>query len=152
MDTLEIHEGGCSFGVVRYQTTGKPERVGVCHCRYCQTRTGSAFGISVYLKNVNIQKTQRNLNKYQFETESGRSFTQEFCPVCVTTLFWTLEVFDGITRVAIGSFDPPSFWYDIDREVFCRTNAAWINNDIDEKHDTHPNYKPIAADRDAPRI
>ena len=30
MDTSEIYEGGCSCGVVRYQTTGKPERVGVC--------------------------------------------------------------------------------------------------------------------------
>ena len=49
--------------------------------------------------------------------------------------------------VAGGSFDPPSFWYDIDREVFCRTSATWINNDIDEKHDTHPNYEPVTRDQ-----
>ena len=52
-----------------------------------------------------------------------------------------------MTGVAGGCFDPPSSWYDIDREVFCRTSAAWINNDIDEKHDTHPNYDPIAKDQ-----
>ena len=147
MDTNEIHEGGCSCGAVRYQTTGKPERVGVCHCRYCQTRTGSAFGVSVYFKDINIQKTSGNLKKYEFKTESGRSFIQEFCSTCATTLFWTVEVFEGMTGVAGGSFDPPSFWYDIDREVFCRTSAAWINNDIDEKHDTHPNYEPIKKDQ-----
>ena len=56
MDTNEIHEGGCCCGAVRYQTTRKPKRVGVCHCRYCQARTGSAFGVSVYFKNVNIEK------------------------------------------------------------------------------------------------
>ena len=62
MDTSEIYEGGCSCGVVRYQKTGKPERVGVCHCRYCQTRTGCAFGVSVNFNDVNVQKTSSDLN------------------------------------------------------------------------------------------
>ena len=103
---------------VHHQTTVKPERVGVCHCRYCQTKTGSAFGVSVYFKDVNVQKTSSDLNEYEFKTESGRSFVQEFCPTCATTLFWTVEVFEGMIGVAGGSRDPPSFWYDIDREVF----------------------------------
>ena len=99
---------------VRYHTTRKPERVGVCHCRYCQTRSSSAFGISVYFKDVNVQKTSGGLIKYKFKTESIKSFVQEFCPTCATTLFWTVEVFEGMVEVAGGSFDPPSFWYDID--------------------------------------
>ena len=147
----EVHEGGCSCGAVRYKTKGKPERAGVCHCRYCQTRTGSAFGISVYFKDDNIERMHGILEEYQFKNESGRKFIQEFCPKCATTLFWTVEVFKGMTGVAGGSFDPPSFWYDIDREVFCRTSAAWINNDIDEKHDTHPNYEPVISERNALR-
>ena len=147
----EIHEGGCSCGAVRYKTKGKPERAGVCHCRYCQTRTGSAFGISVYFKDENIERAHGILEKYQFKSESGRKFIQEFCPKCATTLFWTVEVFEGMTGVAGGSFDPPSFWYNIDREVFCRTSAAWINNDIDEKHDTHPNYEPVISERNGLR-
>ena len=74
MDTNEIHQGGCVCGAVRYQTTGKPERVGVYQCRYCQTRTGSAFGVSVSFKDVNVQKTSGDLNKYEFKTEYGKSF------------------------------------------------------------------------------
>lgn len=108
MILTEIHEGGCSCGKVRYQTFGQPARTGVCHCRYCQTRTGSAFGISVYFMKENVVKTQGELNEYEFTTESGRSFKQEFCPKCATTLFWTLEVSKGLTGVAGGSFDPPS--------------------------------------------
>ena len=145
----EIHEGGCSCGAVRYKTKGNPERAGVCHCRYCQTRTGTAFGISVYFKCENVEKIQGTLKKYEFKSESDRLFIQEFCPQCATTLFWTVEVFEGMVGIAGGSFDPPSFWYDIDREVFCRTSAAWINNNILEKHDTHPNYDPVIKERDA---
>ena len=147
----EIHEGGCSCGSVRYKTKGKPERTGVCHCRYCQTRTGSAFGISVYFFKENVVKTEGELSKYEFTTESGRSFVQEFCPKCATTLFWTIGMNKEMTGVAGGSFDPPSFWYDIDREVFRRTSATWINNNIAEKHDTHPMYEPISSERKALR-
>ena len=149
MISTEIHEGGCSCGKVRYQTFGQPARTGVCHCRYCQTRTGSAFGISVYFLKENVVKTQGELSEYKFTTASGRSFKQEFCQKCATTLFWTLEVSKGMTGVAGGSFDPPSFWYDIDREVFRRTSAKWIDNDITEKHDTHPMYEPKSSERKA---
>jgi hypothetical protein len=97
----------------------------------------------------NVVKTQGELSEYKFTTESGRSFIQEFCPKCATTLFWTLEMSKGMTGVAGGSFDPPSFWYDIDREVFRRTSATWIDNDITEKYDTHPNYEPISSERKA---
>ena len=45
MSKKKIHQGGCLCGKVRYETDGSPERSGVCHCRYCQLRTGSSFGI-----------------------------------------------------------------------------------------------------------
>jgi hypothetical protein len=45
---VDIHEGGCACGAVRYRVKGSPERASVCHCTFCQRRTGSAFGISVY--------------------------------------------------------------------------------------------------------
>ena len=54
MEQLKCHEGGCLCGQVRYRTFGMPERAGVCHCRYCQTRTGSAFGISVYFEESQV--------------------------------------------------------------------------------------------------
>ena len=48
-----LNHGGCACGSVRYKTIGKEEHAGVCHCRYCQLRTGSAFGISVFFKSEN---------------------------------------------------------------------------------------------------
>ena len=53
MNNLEKHSGGCACGKVRYHSIGKPVRTGLCHCRYCQLRTGTAFGISVYFKKMN---------------------------------------------------------------------------------------------------
>jgi hypothetical protein len=52
--TMELlHEGGCLCGEARYVVSGYPEPRGVCHCRYCQLRTGSAF--YVHFKKSNGQ-------------------------------------------------------------------------------------------------
>ena len=55
MDNKEKHSGGCACGKVRYYSIGKPVKTGLCHCRYCQLRTGTAFGISVYFNKENIK-------------------------------------------------------------------------------------------------
>lgn len=52
---MTMHEGGCACGEVRYSKTSEVRRAVVCHCRYCQTRTGSAFGISVYFDKADVK-------------------------------------------------------------------------------------------------
>lgn len=40
---MSRNEGGCLCGGIRYATLAKPSRVTVCHCRFCQKATGSAY-------------------------------------------------------------------------------------------------------------
>ena len=72
MGVENIHEGGCLCGGVRYRTKGDPKRVGVCHCRYCQLRTGSALGISVYFDAEAVEVLQGALKPYAYTTESRK--------------------------------------------------------------------------------
>ena len=62
MTQQETHTGACSCGAVRYESHGKPTRVAVCHCRYCQTRTGSAFGMNVYFEDSQIKVRSGQVN------------------------------------------------------------------------------------------
>ena len=82
----EVHEGGCQCGGLRYRTTGQPAKTAICHCRYCQTRTGSAFGVSVYFPSAQVALLKGSPSIYRFETESGRPFTTRFCPDCGTSV------------------------------------------------------------------
>ena len=143
MSKKEIHKGGCLCGKARYETNGNPERSGVCHCRYCQLRTGSSFGISIYFKDEDVKVISGDLREYKYETESARDVTVRFCSDCGSSLFWQVGSFKGMTGVAGGSYDPPSFWYKIDREVLCRSGAPFVSTNIKEKHKTHPDYKPV---------
>ena len=55
MSDKKIHQGGCACGENRYETSGNPERARVCHCRYCQLRSGSPFGVGAWFKDENIK-------------------------------------------------------------------------------------------------
>ena len=67
----DSHKGGCFCGAVRYETVGEPMRVSLCHCRYCQLRTGTAFGIGVYFNSEQITFNEGATDTYSYETESG---------------------------------------------------------------------------------
>lgn len=144
--TDEIHEGGCACGSVRYRTTGQPAKAAVCHCRYCQLRTGSAFGVSTYFKAGQVEHLRGALTDYTFQTESGRSFTTRFCPVCGTTVFWQLGLFEGMLGVAGGTFDPPSFWYEVNREVFTRSKAPFVELRVADSSETSSSHMPTCDD------
>ena len=107
-----IHFGGCLCGKVRYEVEGAPSRVGVCHCRYCQLRTGSAFGVSVYFPEDKSAKISGEMTSYTYKTESGNRVEVERCSNCGTSLFWIIDAdtYKGAIGIAGGTFDPPTFW------------------------------------------
>ena len=146
MDNKEKHSGGCACGQVRYHTIGQPVKTGLCHCRYCQLRTGTAFGISVYFKKENLKIESGDLKKYTFTTENGNTFETNFCTNCGTSLFWTLSHMKDLMGAAGGTYDPPSFWFNIEREIFKRSKAEFVSINCPENHETSPAYKPKTKD------
>ena len=122
----DIHEGGCLCGGVRYRTTGAPKRVSGCACRWCQKRTGSALGISVYFEKRNVEITQGALQTYRAISDAGRWLDSEFCTSCGTTVTCTLEFWPDYRGFAGGTFDQPTFWYNLERFVFARSKPDWL--------------------------
>ena len=139
----DLHHGGCLCGKVRYQTEGMPVRSGVCHCRYCQLRAGSAFGVLVYFPADRFSLTAGRCHEYSFISESNKTWVNSFCASCGTTVFSKLEVWPGDIGVAGGTFDPPSFWYDISGEVFTRSKAHFVGEIATKHHlETFHSYDP----------
>ena len=119
-------EGGCLCGAVRYRITGAPIRTSVCHCTFCQRRTGSAFGIGVYVRKEDFQLLKGELKSYEHRSdESGRWLRVEFCPKCGNNLTWTLEVMPEARGVAGGSFDDKS-WIKPVRHGWTRSKHPWV--------------------------
>ncbi len=136
------HEGGCVCGAVRYTAHGSPERVTICHCAWCQRRTGTAFGIETVFRQEHVEFTAASPKTYRHVSdESGRWLDQQFCSTCGTNIGFTLEAVPGIRTLAAGTFDDPS-WIDAAehqfRHVYIRSARSWI--DIPEgveKYEAH---------------
>ena len=91
----DIHKGGCLCGQVRYETQGQSELTGVCQCRYCQLRTGSAFATLIYFPLDRFEITSGYLRRHEFLSESEKKWQTNFCEKCGSTVFIELEIFEG---------------------------------------------------------
>jgi hypothetical protein len=143
----EMHEGGCVCGAVRYKTSGLPKRVSACACTWCQKRTGSAFGLSVYFDEGDVEFLKGSLRKHRLTSDTGRSVESEFCEVCGTTVTFILELRPGLRGIAGGTFDQPTFWYDLETFIFARSKPQWLTiPDGLEVHDTAPYHSSVTKD------
>ena len=122
----EPREGGCLCGAVRYRVTNAPFRTSVCHCTFCQRRTGSAFGLGAYFKKDDFELLSGELRSYEHRSdESGRWLRLEFCPNCGTTVTWTLKSSPRAagSRAAAST---TSSWLRIDRHSWTRSKHHWF--------------------------
>ena len=91
---METFHGGCLCGAVRFVATGKPYRVGLCHCLDCRKHTGSLFhALAMFPQDaVTVEGSTREFR--------GR----HFCPTCGSSVFGRSE--DEI-EIALGALDAP---------------------------------------------
>lgn len=134
--------GGCVCGAVRYRTTGEPLRVTICHCTWCQRRTGTAFGTEVVFTEDQVTFSGTAPTRYRHVSdESGRWLEIEFCPRCGSNLGFTLEAAPGLRAVPAGTFDDPGFIgpeQRTTRHVFTRSRRDWADlSPLVETYETH---------------
>ncbi|MEX2517742.1 MAG: GFA family protein [Paracoccaceae bacterium] len=91
---MEQTTGGCLCGDVRIVATGRPHRVGLCHCLDCRKHHGALFHASAVFPEAAVTVTGE-------ARDYGGRF---FCPRCGSTVFGRSG--DEI-EVNLGSLDEP---------------------------------------------
>ena len=75
----KLQSGGCVCKKIRYSIHGSPLRVTICHCTWCQRRSGSAFGVEVVFEKSQIRFDSELPSVYRhISDESGRWLDQHF--------------------------------------------------------------------------
>jgi len=94
----------CACGDAQVTVHGDPTLHGICHCRNCRQRTGTAFGWQAYwpAKAVTVAGA---LAGYDLAPEWGQR--RQFCSRCGSTLLWATSGRPGEFGVAVGGLDPP---------------------------------------------
>nr|WP_281857893.1 GFA family protein [Litoreibacter halocynthiae] len=102
-------EGGCLCGSLRYRASAPPDRVTICHCRFCQRATGGAYMVEPIFDAANFEVIKGTPKKYTHISEgSGKEVYVHFCETCGTKLFLTFERFSNAVGVYGGTFDDPN--------------------------------------------
>ena len=108
------NEGGCLCGGIRYATLAKPSRVTVCHCRFCQKATGSAYMVEPIFVNDDFVLLAGSPKAFDHRSKgSGKLVHVHFCGDCGTKLWLSFEQFPDVIGVYAGTFDDPC-WFPID--------------------------------------
>jgi hypothetical protein len=111
---MSRHEGGCLCGKVRYRTTADPARVTICHCRFCQRATGSAYMVEPIFAKGDFTLLAGSPHVYEKLSEgSGKMVRVHFCADCGTKLWLSFERFPDVIGVYAGTFDDPC-WFPLD--------------------------------------
>jgi len=98
----------CTCGRVTVVCSEEPVRTSICHCRACQRRTGSAFGVQARFAEDAVT-VQGETSEYVRIGDGGARVTFRFCPTCSDTVCYTLDVFEGWLIVPVGLFADRDF-------------------------------------------
>ena len=99
--------GGCQCGELRYEISGEPLEVYVCHCTECRKQSASAFGISVIVRSADLKLTRGQPKSWSRATDSGGQLTCFFCPDCGSRVWHGDKDRDATVSVKGGSLDDP---------------------------------------------
>jgi hypothetical protein len=109
---MEQVTGGCLCGSVRLAASGRPYRVGVCHCLDCRKHHGALFHASAIFPEDAVAITGKT------HDYAGR----HFCPHCGSSIF--ARTADEI-EVNLGSLDAPD-QFEPTYELWTIRREAWL--------------------------
>jgi hypothetical protein len=97
-------EGGCRCGAVRYEVTGDPVYVALCHCTDCRKSAGAPMVSWSAFAEGDVSVTAGAPRDYA----SSEHATRSFCAVCGTGLFYrNPAVLPGLIDIQAATLDDP---------------------------------------------
>jgi hypothetical protein len=102
----EVFEGGCRCGRIRYRVAAKQlPNAYACHCRDCQTWSGSAFAMQIITMEEHFKLTGEPALFELPSADGSRISRQRACPVCFTRVFNTNTARPGYVVFRAGTLD-----------------------------------------------
>ena len=124
--------GRCLCGELRFQISHVPQHMGVCHCKDCQRRSGSAFSVMAGIPKGQFSLLCGEPKRYRGDTDSDTSAEIGFCSRCGTSIYTRLANQPEMLFVQAGTLDDTS-WLEPQFHVWCSQKQRWV--DLDGRRD-----------------
>jgi len=143
MATSETHrQGQCQCGNIRYQLTGEPLTLYICHCLHCQKQSSSAFGMSLWVNRDEIEFLSGEPKIWATRGDSGATKICAFCGNCGSRIYHASDNDQKQLSLKAGTLNDTSWlrpiahiwtkraqpWFPIDKDLY-RCYADEPNDD-----------------------
>jgi hypothetical protein len=133
--SVDVHEGGCLCGGVRFRTRGALRAVVACHCTQCRKQSGH-YWAATNVPDVDLTIAGGGNVAWYSATPGIR---RGFCKTCGSFLFWKRESRD-YTSIGAGAFDGATGLV-IDQHIYCADKGDYY--DIPEGVPAYPGASPV---------
>ena len=116
--------GSCHCGGIAFAAEIEPDRVRICHCRDCQTLSGSAFrsNVPVVAGTLVLRRGQPKI--YEKTAESGNRVKHAFCPDCGSPIYSATAADPPGYSLRVGTLDQRAELAPA-RQIWCRSALPW---------------------------
>lgn len=121
--------GGCQCGAVRYEVSGTPQHVALCHCEACRKSAGAPMVCWAAFTEDEFKVTKGEAKTFNSSGKSMRSF----CPDCGTGLYFrNEEMLPGIVDIQSATLDNPDA-YPAQAQIQVAERIGWMK-DVHQLH------------------
>ena len=104
-----IRTAQCHCGALTVEAAGEPAHVFMCHCEFCQRRTGSSYHLDAWYPSVDAT-IHGPSSIYRRSGDRGDELIFHFCPNCGSNVYFYLpQALPHMTGIAVGCFADANF-------------------------------------------
>ncbi|MFC3532678.1 GFA family protein [Vogesella facilis] len=127
---MQVLDGGCQCGQLRYRVSGRVAALFACHCRDCQRHSASAFGMALWLRDYQLTLLQGRSAQWARHTPGGKVTDCHFCPQCGSRLFHHNRATPQFLSIKPGSLDDTS-WLRPAAHIWTDSAQPWLPLPVD---------------------
>jgi hypothetical protein len=119
------YTGRCLCGAVEYRLNEEPVMFYACHCTDCQKRSGSSFGLSMWVKRAALEVTRGDAMLQVLAGADGGPRHQRMCAKCGTRLWSEPARRPELAVLRPGTLDNAKEWVPA-AHIWTRSAQPWV--------------------------
>ncbi|MCK5830116.1 MAG: GFA family protein [Methylococcales bacterium] len=120
---MSTFKGSCNCEAVKYQVSGKVQKIVNCHCDLCRKINGSAFSTYIIFLDNDFEILSGELKSHSVSENA----TKHFCGKCGTPIFNSDPKFSELKIVYFGTLALANELRP-DINIYSESELEWVNN------------------------
>ena len=117
--------GRCLCEAIHFRVTEEPLTVYACHCTDCQKRSGSALGLSMWVKRAAIEVTRGEVTLHSSLNARGEPRRAKICGQCGVRMWSEPPKYPDYAVMRPGILDDRS-WVRPIAHIWTRSAQPWV--------------------------